>query len=614
MHQIIFIAPTADLLEVVLRVCKKLFPQVHALQGLIGEGVRLALHHSRRGTSVFVSRGRTASAIRAAAIPDCIVVETPVTAYDYMRALKRAEHMGDRPAVVVFQEMAEPVSLVNDFCRPGARLYLPASEEDTERQVKAALQDGADVLVGGATACREAERLGLPAVQIQTGEEAVLQALREACRILEARTMDKVKNAFLRAAIEQNSAGVFVVDAALRVTMYSPPARQDEKSPGSSALIGKTLKEVWPELNLRGLLGGARRVREELAVFNGREVRYRLERIRAGDQEAGLVLSFNDAGESIPALDKNGSTQNGLQSFDYIIGSSTTMRRTIRTAKDYALTEAPLLISGEPGSGKTLFAESIHAYSRRAGGPFVTVPCALLSPQLLEAYFLGSGAPDGESPGVFEAARSGTLFFDEIADLDGHAQSLILDVLRSKVVRRTGSRSAVPVDLRIMAGTARDLAQRIRQGLFRAELYYALNVLHLHIPALHERTEDIAALAGRRLQAVARPGQGQTRFSADALLLLRRHFWAGNVRELYNIVERAAATSHVDLIEKKHLEDILRVNEPSVSLARELLRNDAIDSIRKAMLESGGRQREAAAKLGIDRSTLWRRMKKLGLR
>jgi DNA-binding NtrC family response regulator len=242
------------------------------------------------------------------------------------------------------------------------------------------------------------------------------------------------------------------------------------------------------------------------------------------------------------------------------------------------------------------------------------VPCALVTPQLFEPYFSENGAAGPDQPGVFEAARGGTLFFDEIADLDANAQSLLLDMLRGKTLRRRVSETAVPLDLRIMACTTRDLMQRIRNGQFRADLYYAVNVLHLHIPALHERPEDISSLAQQQLRNISPPPRGKTRLSDDALLFLRRRPWEGNVRELCNMVERAAATSHTELIEKKHLQYVMRQSEPVPSLTRELLRNDAIDAIRKALLENGGRHRKAAEKLGIDRSTLWRRMKKLGLR
>ncbi len=231
-----------------------------------------------------------------------------------------------------------------------------------------------------------------------------------------------------------------------------------------------------------------------------------------------------------------------------IVGPSAPMQTVRERVQRVARSMAPVLVQGESGTGKELVARALHACSHRADGPFVAVNCGAIPETLIEAEFFGvrKGAYTGataDRPGYFQAASGGTLFLDEIGDLPLAMQAKLLRAIQERQVRALGSPQEEPTDVRIVSATHHDLARAVRDGRFRQDLYYRLNVIELRIPPLRERREDLPELAHTILQRVAeRNGEPQApHLSADALLLLTAYPFPGNVRELENILERAMA-------------------------------------------------------------------------
>ncbi|TSE25079.1 Transcriptional regulatory protein ZraR [Tepidimonas sediminis] len=231
-----------------------------------------------------------------------------------------------------------------------------------------------------------------------------------------------------------------------------------------------------------------------------------------------------------------------------LIGDSAAMRAVRATLQRVARTMAPVLISGESGTGKELIARALHACSHRAEGPFVAVNCGAIPPELLESELFGhkrgafTGA-SGDRPGLFQAAHGGTLFLDEVADLPLPMQVKLLRVLQERAVRPVGAVAEEPVDVRIVSATHKDLARLVQDGRFRHDLYYRLNVIPIHAPALREHPEDLPAIADAILARLAqRDGlPAAPRLTDAALQRLRQHPFPGNVRELENLLERALA-------------------------------------------------------------------------
>jgi len=307
-----------------------------------------------------------------------------------------------------------------------------------------------------------------------------------------------------------------------------------------------------------------------------------------------------------------------------IIGESGRMQEVLGLVKQVAPSDATVLIRGESGTGKELIARAIHFNSARAAGPLVTLNCAALPEQLLESELFGheKGAFTGavaQRKGRFELADGGSIFLDEIGDLSPALQVKLLRVLQERQFERLGGTRTLKVDVRILAATHRDLEQAMRDGTFREDLYYRLNVVTIQIPPLRERREDIPVFLDHFLRKFVQKNRrevtGLTAAARDALL---RYDYPGNVRELENIVERAVLLCRSQVIDLEDLPVALRPGErgPVESEARrlpDLLASIEWQAIRAALERHGGVQTQAAAELGISERVLRYKMKKYGL-
>ncbi|NMC44153.1 MAG: sigma 54-interacting transcriptional regulator [candidate division Zixibacteria bacterium] len=298
------------------------------------------------------------------------------------------------------------------------------------------------------------------------------------------------------------------------------------------------------------------------------------------------------------------------------------MQRVFEVLPTIAASPSTVLILGETGTGKELVAQTIHSLGPHSQGPFIAVNCGALPDTLLESELFGykAGAFTGankDKPGRFAMARSGTLFLDEIGEISPAMQVRLLRVLQDRIYEPLGAFRSEETDARIIVATNRDLADLVRQGAFREDLYYRINVVRIELPPLRRRKEDIPLLAEQfitqfnRLQRKNVSGIG-----AEALSLLMAHDWPGNIRELENTIERAFILCQEGLIGLKHLPDELtthglpRSSPPDRYAAHDLLE---AQSIRDALKRNGYNRLAAARELGIHKTTLFRKMKKLGI-
>jgi transcriptional regulator with PAS, ATPase and Fis domain len=323
--------------------------------------------------------------------------------------------------------------------------------------------------------------------------------------------------------------------------------------------------------------------------------------------------------------------------FDDIIGRSEKIYAVKRTARKAANTPSTVLITGESGTGKEMFARAIHEVSPYAEGNFISVNCAAIPEHLLEAELFGyedgafTGAKKGGKPGKFELAHKGTIFLDEIGDMPMLMQSKILRVLQEREVERVGAVTRNHVDVRVVAATNCQLESMVKQGKFREDLYYRLNIIRLEIPPLRERKEDIADLLMYHLYGICEGfGIKHKHFSDEAMAALIDYNWPGNVRELVNTVEMLVSLSEADIIQvhelpQKFHEAILDYG-PLISSSQvyKSEKNQFVNSkdtlverekelIIKTLLETYGNKAAAARKLGIQRSTLYEKLKKYEL-
>ena len=301
--------------------------------------------------------------------------------------------------------------------------------------------------------------------------------------------------------------------------------------------------------------------------------------------------------------------------FENLIGQSHQMVEIYTLVARVARLDTTVLIQGETGTGKELVARAIHYASPRADRPFVVVDCAALSETLFESELFGHerGAFTGASTarrGLLETSSGGTCFLDEIGELTAALQAKLLRTLQERTIRRVGGNEPIPVDVRLLAATNRDLRKLVAEGRFRDDLYYRLNVVTLTVPPLRERPQDIPLLAQHFLEkfaaAAARPVR---RLAPEALALLTGYHWPGNVRELEHAIERAVALASAEMLLPDDFPPHLRAEPAEVArlpAARMTLEEVKRWYVSKVLQESGGNKLRAAELLGIDRSTLYR--------
>ncbi len=312
--------------------------------------------------------------------------------------------------------------------------------------------------------------------------------------------------------------------------------------------------------------------------------------------------------------------------FDSIIGSGPAIAAAKEEALRASRTDSTVLLRGDTGTGKELFAHAIHAAGQRRSRPFIKLNCAAVPAELLESELFGyeegafTGAKKGGKPGKFEMAAGGTLFLDEIGDMPLPMQAKLLRVLQEREVERVGGTSSRRVDIRIIAATGRLLEELVGEGTFRADLYYRIHVIPVHIPPLRERKEDIGEIAEHFLAKIsADTGEPRRRLSPELLGILRSYAWAGNVRELQNVLERAVAMARGEVLLPEHLPPhLLRaVPDAGKEVTPGSLASAKAEAERAAILAAlkttRGNKSKAADLLRIHRVKLYEKMKRHGI-
>jgi transcriptional regulator of acetoin/glycerol metabolism len=330
--------------------------------------------------------------------------------------------------------------------------------------------------------------------------------------------------------------------------------------------------------------------------------------------------------------------------FANVIGASLPLREALHLAQRAAQSNSTVLLRGETGTGKEIFAQSIHNQSPRASGPFVAINCAAIPRELINTELFGyeggsfTGADRQGRPGKFEQANGGTLFLDEIGDMPLDLQTALLRAIETRTITRVGGQRTISVDVRIIAATHKNLQEETRRGTFRSDLYYRLNVLSITLPALRERRDDIPLLVHHFLERQSQSQRRRLTMTPEALQALQAFPWHGNVRELENLLERVTYLSPHSVLTLDDLPDEFRhasdtslpqlpalpppqehasSSTPVGSAQKQSLKRQSqqaeLEAILQAYEQAGGQMRRAAALLGISRTTLWRKMARYGL-
>ena len=335
----------------------------------------------------------------------------------------------------------------------------------------------------------------------------------------------------------------------------------------------------------------------------------------------GAVETMTDISELVRQQEEIKLLRESLgkkNNFSDIIGKSEVMQQLFNLIQSVSQTDAPVLILGASGSGKELVAKAIHQNSSRKDKPFVKVNCAALNDNLLESELFGhiKGAYTGADKarmGRFEAADGGTIFLDEIGDIPLSTQVKLLRVLEESEIERVGDNTPIPINVRIITATHKDLEQQIDSGLFRHDFYFRINVFPISCPSLSHRIDDIPELVQNFItDSVKISGKSVKGIAPEALASLTNYHWPGNVRELKNVIDYAMVLCNEEIIQLHHLPPKLTSHQQPV-VKSNVSNSQGRDQLLAALKKANGNQSEAAKLLGVSRVTIWKRIKKFGI-
>lgn len=416
------------------------------------------------------------------------------------------------------------------------------------------------------------------------------------------------------------------------------------------SVIGKNINEIMKEsgIKVHSMANNSEHLKMMDVLKTGKEAIDWEVRLEFASSPNSVQMASNDL---YPVIGKTGAVEGMVElarshsqdmtrtrkilgltaeyTFDDILGSSRLIQEKIAQAKEFANSPFNFLITGESGVGKELFAQSIHNYSVRRSGPFVALNCASFPENLIESELFGyvggafTGASKKGQTGKFELANGGTLFLDEIGELPLNFQSKLLRVLETWTVTRIGSTRPIPVNVRLIAATNRNLEEMVAAGLFRQDLYYRLQVLNVEIPPLRDRKEDLLLLANNFLKhAMLSQGDEEKILDQDAQRILMSYDWPGNIRELRNVINRVSILSKSNVITKNVLEAAIyskgymlnhaSSESPEDRLYKRKLEVDLSNAnlLKEALDITGGNKKKAAELLGISRKTFYRMIEK----
>lgn len=585
------------------------------------DAIPIAKQFLSDGGEVVIARAGTALILRNAL--DITIVETPITGFDIIRAVQEARTYGTNIAVIASNSMIEGIDYLAPILGVNLQQYPMDAPGEAEEVLSRALENKTDVVLGGVSACKAAKKRGIPYTGLLTSRESILLAVKEAKYVKYALRIEKAKRNMLNIVLDYSYEGIIVIDKDLKIVEFNPAAAKFSNINSSQAL-GQNVSEILPTLQLEKIMHSGKEELHFLLKIQGKHFLCNKVPIHLGNSIIGAVATMQDVTkiqEMEARIRQEFFSKGHIARFHFedILGSSAAIKQTIETAKNFSETASNVLILGETGTGKEVFAQSIHNYSDRAQGPFVAVNCAALPAQLLESELFGyvagafTGANKTGKPGLFEVAHGGTIFLDEIAEMDYINQGRLLRVLQEKAVVRLGSDKVIPVDVRIIAATNKDLKTMVYEKKFRDDLYFRLNVLRLPLPSLRERAKDIPDYVRFFLEKHSANKKRKLVVLPHAMECLTTYSWPGNIRELQNTIERAVAVSKSDVIDELVFEKICG-DEYIITKKEDPAEDEEAAIIRDALLEANGHQGEAAKILGIDRTTLWRKMKKLGMK
>ncbi|EGO62431.1 sigma 54-interacting transcriptional regulator [Acetonema longum] len=620
MSGIVFIAPNAEIGRIAENL--KVDPdEYNVIYARLEEGVKAAGRALQKGARVLISRGFTCHLIEEA-FPDASVIDVRYTAFDLLRAYLQAATCSQSIAIVDIQPVIDGMNSVEAILNLNVgtktvKLVIPDYHSYMDG-IDQAVAKGYDCVIGNQAIVNAAAARGLTGVLLRSGREGIELAVAAARQIL---AIHRIRDAnALQTEIIINSVdyGIIAIDSDGSLIAFNRQARYLLRLDISNSRLDAFL------VVMRKLMLEQEKVIGRVEKVDGHgEVVVNYLPIIVDGEPTGMVATIQ-ALQQLQDIEQKTREELARRgrvarySFADIESKSPVMRRVIQDAKRFAAYDATVLILGETGVGKEYFAHAIHQASPRQRGPFVVVNCAAIPENILESELFGyvegafTGAKKGGKVGLFEQAHKGTIFLDEIGEISENLQVRLLRVLQEHEVYRLGDDRIMPVDIRVIAATNRDLSALVHEKKFREDLYYRLDVLTLEIPPIRERKEDLEQLIHHFILEYNEKYHSHVEsIEPGGLEILLNHDWPGNIRELHNFLGRVTALTQGKVIQEKEVLHCLRRRYQPQREGAAGLKEIEKTAILEALRKSGGSKQMAADMLGIGRATLWRRLKEL---
>lgn len=621
-EHILFIAPYKEMGELALRIAAKLGINIVLEICYMEDALLIVKKAKEKGINFVIARGATAPIIKNNS--DIHVIDLYQNSVEILRAIQKSTKYGSNSAVVWYNENLYKEDLIYHLSKVDVYFHNYQSKEDVQNILRFIKDKGVDVVVGGIYTKLYAEQLGMNSVLVESDEQSIYLTLKRAKEIIEIKRSEEVKRMKIEAIIDNVRDGIISIDSDGEIVAFNHMA-ENIMNIKAKDVVGKKIDKVISPNFVNQIK--EREVQNQLIDIKTSKISVNSKKIKLKNEFVGTVVTFQDI-TKIKLLEQSvrrklfNKGHIAKYKFDDIIGQAPSLLAAKEIAMKYATTDETILITGESGTGKEMFTQSIHNHSQRKNGPFIAVNCAELSESLFESELFGyeegafTGARKGGKDGLFTLAHKGTIFLDEISEIPIHLQTTILRVIQEKTVRPVGSDKIIPIDVRIIAASNKDLYEMVIKNRFREDLFYRLNVLNIQMPSLKERVSDVPML----IEYLKKTNNSFFKLTEDALELLKAYSWPGNIRELINLFTRISIVYNGKEVTSRCLMEIM----PEYSTLSEVWDNThkkienikTLDEVIKetivlAMEKYNGNQSEVSRKLGVSRTYIWKKLKEL---
>lgn len=630
MAQIACLIPKNEMYEQALQIIEEEKFNISPLKVIATEdAVTEAMKAVEQGANIIVARGAQAYAIKECTkIP---IVEITLTAQELGRLIQRAKSILDKKspviAIIGFENMLCDTSYFDEIFEITLKSYLVRDARAIHDAVQRAIKDRVDLVIGGDMAVRESSMEGIPTLFLDSTKDSLRQAFIVANKVGYASDLEKQNNAQLETLLDTSFNGLIKVDAKGSI-LAANRIMEDILKKTSNNLMGIYLPQVITEIEkdyFEEVLNGKREMYSTFIKVKQLSLMVMLAPIKVDNQINGAILSCHKVkqiqhAESDTIRDMYLHGYVAKSNFDHIHRNSKEMKKNIEKAKMFARSENPVLIYGETGTEKEMFAQSIHNNSIRRSGPFISINCnGMMEDKQADILF---GEEDSLVPnrkkGVMEIANYGTVLIHEIEQLSLHCQYRLFKAIKYKTLILNDMDKVHNLDVRIIATTKKRLTPLVRKGIFREDLYYTLNGLAIELPSIRENPSDISLLLDLFVKEYSEMYSKYAAITQGARKIIENYTWEGNLIQLESFCERMILTVNRRLIDEDLVNHLLNELYPVVREIQDtekvvIYKNPEAAIIADLLDKYNGNRTLVAKEMKISTTTLWRHIKKYGV-